>query len=91
VIGCLESGLFVNDVLNIGSDVEHRVIDLAKLILRLTGSKSPVQHLPPLKEGDMTRRKPDLAKMRQVLRRPLLPVEEGIRRLLAFKAREAGS
>jgi hypothetical protein len=31
----------------------------------------------------MTRRKPDITKMMEILRRPLVPVEEGISRLMA--------
>jgi UDP-glucose 4-epimerase len=86
MIGCLEQGLFVNDVLNVGSDIEYRVIDLAHLIIQLTGSNSTIEHLPALKEGDMTRRKPDISKMRRVLNRPLLPVEQGIQRLINHSA-----
>lgn len=91
MIACLEKDLFINDVLNVGSDVEYRVIDLAGLILRLTGSSSLVQHLPALKEGDMTRRKPDISRMKQVLGRSLVPVEDGIRKLIEFKLKEASS
>ena len=89
IVRCLEKGLFVNDVLNVGSDVEHSVLALAKLICRLTGSKSAIQHRPALKEGDMTRRRPDISKMKQVLDRPLLPVEQGIERLLEHKSKQA--
>jgi UDP-glucose 4-epimerase len=87
IVGCLEKGLFINDVLNVGSDVEHSVLALANLIRRLTHSKSDIQHRPALKEGDMTRRRPDIAKMKQVLNRPLLPVEEGIKKLLEHKSK----
>lgn len=82
MIGCLERNLFVNDVLNVGSDVEYTILDIAKLILQITGSSSRLEHLPPLKEGDMTRRKPDIDRMKEVLGRPLVPVEQGIQRLL---------
>jgi UDP-glucuronate decarboxylase len=73
----------VNDVVNIGNDLETPIIDLAQIIIRLTGSKSKIVHLPALEEGDMSRRKPDISKMRTLLNRPLLPLEEGIRKLLA--------
>lgn len=86
MVGCLEQELFVNDVLNIGSDTEHSMIELADLILRITGSRSHVQHLPPLKEGDMTRRKPDISKMMRVLCRPLVSIEQGIRKLIQSKS-----
>jgi len=51
ILRCLEKDLFVNDVLNIGSDTERSVLDLAKLIIKLTGSKSTLTHRPALPEG----------------------------------------
>lgn len=80
---CLIEDHCINDVMNIGSDEEMSVLDLARLIKNVTGSKSEIVHLPPLKEGDMTRRKPDITKMMDILRRPLVPVEEGISRLMS--------
>ena len=85
---CLERSLYVNDVLNIGSDVEYKIIELADLIRSVAKSNSKIVYLPPLKEGDMTRRNPDINKMRQVLGRPLLPIEEGIQRLVDHKTKD---
>ncbi|HMN04863.1 MAG TPA: NAD-dependent epimerase/dehydratase family protein [Flavobacteriales bacterium] len=73
----------VNDVANIGNDLETHVIDLAKLVIELTGSASKIVHLPPLEEGDMTRRMPDIARMRGLLGRELLPLRQGLERILA--------
>jgi len=70
-----------NDVINIGSDVETPILVLAQTVIRITGSSSPIEFLPPLSEGDMSRRCPDISKMRQILKRPLVPLDEGIRRL----------
>ncbi|MFN9882176.1 MAG: NAD-dependent epimerase/dehydratase family protein, partial [Bacteroidota bacterium] len=61
--------LYVNDVVNIGSDVEIPILEVAKLVIDLTKSRSKLVHLPALKEGDMTRRQPDIAKMKQLLSR----------------------
>jgi UDP-glucose 4-epimerase len=72
----------VNDVINIGNDELCTILDLAKLIIHLTGSKSRIIHLPPLKEGDMTRRQPDNQKMRLILGRSLVTLEEGIKKML---------
>ena len=69
----------VNDTVNIGSDIELPIIDLAKTILRLTDSKSELVFLPPLKEGDMSRRKPDISKMKALLGRPMTELEVGIK------------
>lgn len=70
---------FVNDVVNIGGENEISILDLAKLIIKITGSKSNIVHLPALKEGDMTRRHPDTAKMKQLINRELLSLEEGLK------------
>ncbi len=77
---CLKHGGLKNDVMNVGSDVELTIRDLAALIIRLLQSRSKIVHAPPLKEGDMTRRCPDIGKMREVLKRDLTPLEEGIRK-----------
>jgi len=78
----LTKNMFLNDVVNVGNDKETTIIDLAKMIIKLTKSKSKIVHLPPLKEGDMTRRKPDIAKMKELLGRPLLPIEAGIKKVI---------
>ncbi len=74
--------LYVNDTVNIGSDVEITILELAKTIIKITGSKSKIIHLPPLKEGDMLRRVPDASKMRALLGRDILPMEEGIKNVI---------
>lgn len=75
--------LFINDVVNIGSDNEFTILELAKAIVKLTKSKSKIVHLPPLPEGDMTRRQPDATKMKKLLHRPFLPLEDGLKKILA--------
>lgn len=74
--------LFVNDTVNVGGDKIYTINELAQLVLELTGSKSKIIHLAPLEEGDMTRRQPDNTKMKKVLGRDLLTLEEGIKRIL---------
>ncbi|MBK8948597.1 MAG: NAD-dependent epimerase/dehydratase family protein [Flavobacteriales bacterium] len=82
-VNAFTKGLVVNDVVNIGSDVEITIMDLARLIIALTGSSSRIVHLPPLEEGDMTRRMPDISRMRELLGREPLSLREGIQRILA--------
>jgi UDP-glucuronate decarboxylase len=77
-----EKGLVKNDVINLGNDELCSIKDLAHLIIKLTKSSSKVVHLEPLKEGDMTRRQPDNAKMREILKEPLISVEEGVKRMM---------
>jgi len=74
----IEEDMWVNEVANIGSDHEISIIDLAQIIIDLTGSSSKKIHLPPLEEGDMARRKPDITKMKKVLKRDLTCLEDGI-------------
>jgi UDP-glucose 4-epimerase len=77
--------LHINDVVNIGSDVEVSILTLAEKIISLTGSKSKVVHLPPLAEGDMTRRKPDISKMNALLIRPITTLEEGLKQIISHR------
>lgn len=72
----------INDVLNVGSDLEETVLSLAKNIISITKSKSEIIHLPPLAEGDMLRRCPDTSKMKTILKRELITLEEGIKKMI---------
>lgn len=82
-VSAFYNNMFINDVVNIGGDVEVTILELANLIIRLTGSESRVQHVAALEEGDMTRRRPDVTKMKKLLNRPMLPLEEGLKLVLA--------
>jgi UDP-glucose 4-epimerase len=73
---------YKNEVVNIGSDIESTIIDLAQKIIYITNSKSNIHHLPPLQEGDMMRRKPDISKMKQLLNHPLITLDEGLMKIL---------
>ncbi len=81
-INCLYNDLHVNDVINIGNHVLCSVLDLAKTIIEITGSSSNIVHLPPLPDGDMTRRQPDNSQMLKVLGRPLIGLEDGLKRII---------
>lgn len=76
-----EEQLEMNGVINIGGADEITILELAQLVIRLTNSKSDIVFLPPLPEGDMTRRMPDNSKMKNILNRPLISIEEGIARM----------
>ena len=83
-IASIKNNIWVNDVVNIGSDIEMTIVDLAKVVIDVTKSKSKIVHLPALKEGDMTRRKPEISKMMNVLGRNLTKIEDGIRLTAEF-------
>jgi len=80
----LNQQLLNNEVVNIGSDVEITILNLAEKIIFLLKSKSKIVFLPPLKEGDMTRRKPDISRMMKVLDRNLTSLEDGILKTVKF-------
>lgn len=77
-IRCLDDNLCVNEVLNVGSHIETSVLELAHNILSVTHSSSPIVHLEPLSEGDMSRRCPDNRKMLEILNRQLTPLSTGL-------------
>jgi UDP-glucuronate decarboxylase len=83
-IKAMNSAECINDVLNIGSDIEMTILELAKKIIQITNSKSDIIHLPALEEGDMTRRCPDTSKMKNILKRELISLEDGINKLIHF-------
>lgn len=83
-IKAMYSETHINEVLNIGSDIEMTILELAQNIIELTNSKSEIVHLPALKEGDMKRRCPDNTKMKDLLGRELVSLEEGLKDLIDF-------
>lgn len=78
----LESTDYVNEVINIGSDKEMTILELAETIIEVTRSNSKIKFLPALEEGDMERRCPDISKMKNLLGRDLLSLEEGLKKLI---------
>ncbi len=80
-----ENKLLVNDVINIGNDEILTIKQLAQLIIKITNSSSQISYFPPLKDGDMTRRQPENTKMKEILNKKLITVEEGIRLMISNK------
>jgi UDP-glucuronate decarboxylase len=87
-IKILQNNLYINEIVNIGNDTEISILDLAKTIIKITGSKSKILFLPPLKEGDMQRRKPDNTKMKNILKRDLISIEKGIESMINYLQKE---
>jgi UDP-glucuronate decarboxylase len=68
---------------NVGNPNEHTVLQLAELVLRLTGSSSRLERCP-LPVDDPTRRRPDIAVARTTLGwEPKVDLEEGLRETIA--------
>ena len=75
MIDCDEPG-----PVNLGNPIEHTVRELAELVLRITGSSSPVEY-HPLPSDDPTRRQPVITRARERLGwSPKISIEEGLRR-----------
>lgn len=84
-INAMTQNLFVNDVVNVGNDKAITIVELAQLIIRLTDSSSKIVHLPPLPEGDMTRRQPEITNMKQLLKRDFTPLEDGLKKIISLR------
>lgn len=82
-VNALYKNKIINDVVNIGGNVEITVLELAEKIIKLTGSNSKIVHMPALEEGDMLRRFPDTTKMLKLLGRKPISIDEGIKKILA--------
>jgi dTDP-glucose 4,6-dehydratase len=65
---------------NIGNPNEFTVLELARLVIEVTGSSSEIVH-DPLPVDDPTQRRPDISLARDALGwEPRVPLEEGLRR-----------
>jgi dTDP-glucose 4,6-dehydratase len=69
---------------NIGNPVEFTVAELARKVLALTGSRSPVEHRP-LPVDDPRVRQPDISRARRLLGwEPRVPLEAGLERTIPY-------
>jgi dTDP-glucose 4,6-dehydratase len=81
----------VHDPVNIGNPEEIRVIDLARLICDMTGSRSPVVYRPRW-EDDPRQRCPDITRARTLLGwEPQVPLREGLALTLDWFASASGA
>jgi UDP-glucuronate decarboxylase len=69
---------------NLGNPDEFTILQLAELVIELTGSKSKLVRRP-LPADDPTKRKPDITLAQQRLNwRPTVPLREGLERTIAW-------
>ena len=72
------------EVVNIGSDKEMTISELANVIKELTNSSSKIEFYP-LPKDDPLRRKPDITKARRLLQwAPKVELEDGLRRMIEW-------
>jgi dTDP-glucose 4,6-dehydratase len=82
IIRLMESD--INDPVNIGNPHEMTIEDIAKAIIRLTGSNSKLVYRP-LPEDDPKVRQPDITRARTLLGwEPKVGLEEGLTRTLEY-------
>ncbi len=76
------------EVVNIGSEKEVTILELAKLVNELTNSSSEVE-FHPLPKDDPPRRKTDISKAKNLLDwKPKVSLEEGLRRMIEWFKRK---
>lgn len=69
---------------NIGNPSEITMNELAKIIIKLTGSKSKIVY-KPLPEDDPKRRKPDISKAVKILKwKPEVELEDGLNKTIEY-------
>ncbi len=73
------------EIVNLGSIDEHTVLEYAKLIKKLTGSKSRIICKEGLPIDDPKQRKPDITKAKKLLDwQPHINLEEGIKKIINY-------
>lgn len=74
----------IGEVINLGNDKEFTILELAKIVLELTGSDSKIV-FKPLPIDDPQRRCPDLTKTKEILNwEPKTSLREGLKRTIAY-------
>jgi dTDP-glucose 4,6-dehydratase len=73
-----------NQPVNLGNPNEMTILEFARLILRLTGSRSGIEYRP-LPQDDPRTRRPDITRAKEVLGwEPRVPVEEGLKKTIEW-------
>jgi UDP-glucuronate decarboxylase len=69
---------------NLGNPVEHTILELAEIVVNLTGSRSKIVR-EPLPQDDPVQRRPDIGLARRVLEwKPAVSLEEGLAKTIAY-------
>jgi dTDP-glucose 4,6-dehydratase len=69
---------------NIGNPHEFTILECAQMVLKVTGSKSPIRY-EPLPQDDPKQRCPDISKARRLLQwEPQIDLETGLRKSLDY-------
>ncbi len=75
-----------NEIINIGSDIETKIIDVARLIMRILKINKKKLKLFSAPKGSVLKRKPDISKLEKIIgNKNFLSLEEGIKLLIKKK------
>jgi UDP-glucose 4-epimerase len=86
----MDSDKAVGEVFNVGNNQQVSIMELAKKVIEITGSKSTIEKIAyekayPKGFEDMQRRVPDISKIKQVLGwSPQLNLDQIIKDIAAF-------
>jgi UDP-glucuronate decarboxylase len=84
LVRLMASGDGVTGPINIGNPQEHSMLQLAQMVIDLTGSRSRVAHRP-LPQDDPRQRRPDISKANELLSwSPRTPVRDGLIKTIAY-------
>jgi dTDP-glucose 4,6-dehydratase len=73
-----------HEPVNIGNPTEFTILEFAKLIIRITGSKSKIEY-KPLPVDDPKQRRPDISRARKLLDwEPKVKLEEGLKKSIEY-------
>src|ERR1700731_3497180 len=73
-----------HEPVNIGNPVEFTILECAHLVLKVTGSSSPIVY-EPLPQDDPKQRRPDISKARRLLGwEPKIDLEAGLKLSMAY-------
>ena len=73
-----------HEPVNIGNPTEFTILDFAKLIIKLTGSKSKITH-EPLPVDDPKQRRPNISRAKELLGwEPKVKLEDGLRQAIEY-------
>ena len=79
LVAMMNTGSDVTGPINIGNPGEFTILELAELIIELTGSKSKIIR-QPLPADDPRQRRPDITKAQKILGwKPVTPLREGLK------------
>ncbi len=73
------------EIVNIGSQDEHCVLEYAQMIKKLINSKSEIIFSEKLPQDDPLNRKPDISKAKKIIKwQPQIPLQTGFERLINY-------